>query len=108
LQLISKAEIGKTLQALPQKGKRELEPFKSFTKEHGIPMNILEDHEVLDNGAETHMHMSDLWYCLEGEVTFVCGGELIEENPKTKSDGTIDQNVWRAKEIKNGETTEKS
>ncbi len=72
---IKKELINETLAVLPTQGKHVLEPLKSFTKEHGVPFNILEDKDVT-NEAEIHKTEGDLWYCIEGEVTFVCGDKL--------------------------------
>ena len=74
-----------------------LEPLKSLASEHGLPFKILEDHEVV-NEAEIHRICGDLWYCLEGEATFIHGGELIEPRVKVRKDGTTDENELLAKE----------
>lgn len=95
----------KEMLALPaQDGKRELEPLKAFSRANNVPLNILEDTNV-DNEVEVHVHMGDLWYCLEGEVTFTHGGEPVDPRSKVKKDGTIDEDEIRAQEIKNGTTT---
>ncbi len=72
---IKKEFITETLSTEAAQGKRHLEPFKTFAKEHSLPVNILEDKEVVNEG-EIHDYEGDLWQCLEGEVTFVCGGVL--------------------------------
>jgi len=76
---IKKELIDKTLTVFPAQGKHLFEPLKSFAKERGVPLNILEDKEVT-NEAEIHKSEGDLWHCIEGEVIFICGGEL--ENPR--------------------------
>lgn len=101
---IQKSLIDETLKTAPVKGKKELEPLKSFSKLHGAPLNILEDHEITTNGAEQHMRMGDLWHCLEGEAVFICGGELVSPRAKVFSDGSRDENEWRSDAISNGAT----
>ena len=98
---VSKEEINKTLANGPQDGKRLLEPLKSFAAANKLPFNILEDKNVI-NEAEVHRHEADLWHCLEGEVEFIYGGEMVEPWPKKNADGSIDEREWKAKEIKNG------
>lgn len=75
--LVRKSMIDSALAEPPVKGKRLLERFKSFAESSGFPGKILEDTEVT-NEAEVHRTEGDLWFCLEGEVTFVSGGELID------------------------------
>lgn len=72
---IPKSFFEETLRTIPTQGKKHLEPFKTFAKEHSLPLNILEDKEVVNEG-EIHDYEDDLWQCLEGSVTFVCGGVL--------------------------------
>lgn len=102
--LIQKKEINEALASEPIQGKKLLEPFKSFAAAKGLPLNVLEDKEV-SNDAEIHKHESDLWYCLEGEVTFVYGGEMIDPCNVKNSDGTINENEIKAKEIRGGTET---
>ena len=94
--LIKRGQFDESLKNSPEQGKRLLDPLKTFTGEQGVPLNILEDHQV-SNDAEVHRHEDDLWYCLEGEVTFVYGGELVEPWAKEGDDREI-----KAKEITNG------
>ena len=82
-------------------GKRELEPLKSFAKEHGLPLNILEDKNVV-NDAEVHRHKDDLWICLSGEVIFTVGGEMDAPWAKQLPDGGVDDKEIKAKKINNG------
>ena len=99
---LKKEEVAAILSsAAPNKGKSMLEPLKSLASEHGLPFKILEDHEVV-NEAEIHRILGDLWYCLEGEATFIHGGELIEPRVKVRKDGTTDENELLAKEISGG------
>lgn len=72
---VKKEFITETLSTETTQGKRFVEPFKSFAKEYSLPLNILEDTEVTNEG-EIHDHEGDLWHCLEGNATFVCGGVL--------------------------------
>ncbi len=98
---ISKQQIDETLAVAPTPGKKLLEPFKSFAKERNLPFNILEDKEIT-NDPEIHMHEADLWYCLEGEVTFVYGGQMVEPSFRKKADGTENANEICAKSISGG------
>ncbi|KKU07738.1 MAG: hypothetical protein UX10_C0006G0009 [Candidatus Magasanikbacteria bacterium GW2011_GWA2_45_39] len=85
---IGKEFINQVLANKPVTGKHQLEPLKSLALENKLPFCILEDSELLENEAEVHKQMGDLWYCLEGEVEFICGGELvnarIRENTESK------------------------
>ncbi len=99
--LITKADIDASLVQAPVQGKHLLEPFKAFDKANSLPMNILEDMAV-DNKAEVHTHEADLWLCMEGEVTFVHGGELVDSKPKDNKDGTFDNRELSAEVIKGG------
>lgn len=81
--------------------KKLLEPLKAFSALNKVPMNILEDVNI-SNEAEIHKHEADLWFCLEGEVTFIYGGEMVDPWVKKNADGSIDDREWKAKEIKGG------
>ncbi|HEY4479124.1 MAG TPA: hypothetical protein VI981_02095 [Candidatus Paceibacterota bacterium] len=98
---IENSHIQGVLKQESVEGKRLLEPLKEFAKINGVPFNILEDKNV-DNDAEVHMHEADLWHCLEGEVTFICGGQLVNGKAKVNKDGSLDEREWKAKEIKGG------
>ena len=100
--LFSAAQMAETLAAAPVQGKKSLEPLRTFSKETGFPLNIVENHEVTDNLAEVHMHEADLWGCIEGEATFICGGEMVDPWCKENKDGTKDEREIKAKEIKGG------
>lgn len=100
---IPKNIIDETLANSPTPGKKLLEPLKSFGKESGLPINILEDMDIV-NEAEVHAHEADLWGCLEGEVTFIYGGELLNPRTKKNPDGSFDERELRAKETKGGTT----
>src|SRR3989344_4347081 len=98
---IPQAQISETLATAPSTGKKLLEPFKTLALAAGLPLNILEDHQVLENEAEVHQHEADLWLCLEGEVTFVCDGEMAEPWYKKLPDGQEDRREIKAKQIHN-------
>ena len=83
-----------TLATSAMQGKHLLEPFKSAAA--GSAINILEDHELTDNQTEVHRHEADLWICLEGEVDFVVGGELVEPWAKKLPDGSEDTRELKA------------
>jgi len=101
--VVRKADIAKTLKTKPIDGKRLLEPMKAIAATHGLPMNILEDRNVA-NDAEVHTREGDLWHCLEGSVTFVCGGKMVAPWYGKKADGTENKNEIKAKKIKGGKT----
>jgi len=44
--VITKEQIEETLKTPSTQGKRLLEPLKAFSKEHGVPVNVLEDNAV--------------------------------------------------------------
>lgn len=94
-------EISKTLSQEPVQGKRLLDPLKARALAEKLPLNILEDKEV-SNEAEVHRHEGDLWHCLEGEVTFAYGGEMVNPLAKQLPDGGTDDREIKAKEIQNG------
>ncbi|OGM93703.1 hypothetical protein A2935_01625 [Candidatus Wolfebacteria bacterium RIFCSPLOWO2_01_FULL_47_17b] len=92
--LVRKNFLGQTLSSEPQPGKRLLEPLKSFAIEHSLPFKILEENNVV-NTAEIHESEGDLWICLEGTVTFICGGTLgnpqrLEKDPREWKGDSID------------------
>lgn len=93
--------MDETLSGEPVTGKRSLEPIKSLATRHGLPLQVLEDKEIT-NDAEIHMNAGDLWHCLQGEVHFICGGELVNSWAKKLPDGTEDTTELKAKAIKNG------
>lgn len=99
---VSRDQLNETLATAPAPGKKLLEPFKTFAAANGLPFNILEDSQMLENDAEVHQHEADLWLCLEGEVTFVCDGEMIEPWFKKLPDGKEDQREIKAKSIRGG------
>lgn len=99
--LVRKKDIDATLASAPFDGKHLLEPLKSISASEGFPLNILEDQNV-SNDAEVHRNEGDLWLCLEGEVTFVVGGDMAEPWFGKKPDGSENQNEIRAKEIRGG------
>src|SRR3989338_8683450 len=94
---VEKNIFDKTLQNPPKVGKNLLDPLKSFFEDTGFPVRILEDSEVI-NDAEIHEHEGDLWQCLEGEATFVCGGKLngLRQSEKNPSE-------WKGSGIEGGE-----
>jgi len=101
---ISKEDIDETLKSPSEQGKRALDPLKSFRGERALPFNILEDNKVV-NDAEVHHHEGDLWLCLEGEVDFICGGEMVDPWFEKNADGSDNTNEVKAKEIKGGTET---
>ena len=98
--LVKKELIKETLMAEAKQGKRLIEPLKSFALENNLPFKILEDKEII-NEAEVHKKEGDLWYCLEGEVQFIYGGELLEPKVLNKN-GIANEDELNSKEIIGG------
>ena len=98
---IPKENIDATLKNSPVKGKNLLEPFRTFALQNKLPFAILEDTSV-ENDAEVHVKEGDLWFCLEGEAKFVCGGEMVEPKCRLNADGTENKNELFASKIKDG------
>jgi len=105
---IPKEIIDAAVASTPIQGKHLVASFTQFAEKHGLPegvMRILEDHEVDNHVFEVHTHEADLWLCLEGRVTFICGGELV--NPQVKrSDDVIDEREQRSENVA-GKTEER-
>ena len=99
--VVRKEQVDETLKTPATQGKRLLDPLKTFAQQNWFPVNILEDKEV-SNEAEVHRHEADLWYCIEGEVVFVYGGEMVNPWAKKLPDGGADDREIKAKEIRNG------
>ena len=100
--LVRKEVFDQTLANKPTQGKHLLEPLKSLAAENKLPlMGILEDMEV-SNEAEIHHHEGDLWCCLEGEVEFIYGGEMVNPWFKKLPDGSEDKREVKAKAIAGG------
>ena len=51
---------------------------------------------------EVHRHEGDLWQCLEGEVTFVYGGELVEPEMQKRADASVNEFEIKGSAIANG------
>lgn len=94
--LIRHEVIQKTLGHPTVPGKKLLEPLKSLAAENQLPFQILEDSQVT-NASEIHEHEGDLWQCLEGEITFICGGKLVNPEKHTKKEGE-----WKGSGIEGG------
>lgn len=90
-----KKDIDRVLAIPAAQGKHLLEPGK------GRSIKILEDAHVSDNEAEVHDNEKDVWLCLEGQPTFMYGGELVE--PREVKPGE-----WKAKTIRGGTAVELS
>jgi|SRR3989338_6809859 len=85
---IPKSVTNETLAVPATQGKNILEPFKSAAA--GSRTYLLEDCDV-DNKCEVHRTEADLWTCLEGEVEFEVGGELVDPYERKHPDGSKDQ-----------------
>ena len=99
---VSAETIKKTLQAKPSQGKKLLKPLSLISSKNNLPLNILESKKVLEGDAEVHEFEGDLWNCIQGTITFICGGELV--NPKNSKDesGKNIPGEFKAKSIKKG------
>lgn len=102
--LVKKEAIDKALASTPVQGKRVLEPINSLVSQ-GLPFNIIEDHKVSGSEAEVHKTEGDLWCCLEGEIEFTYGGELIDEEFRKNPDGSDNLNELKGTGINNGTKT---
>ena len=98
---IPKTQIDKALTILPLRGKRNLEPFISLAKETGLPLQLLEDTDVV-NDAEIHKKADDLWLCLSGEVAFICGGEMQDLWLSKRRDSSENPDEIKGKSISGG------
>ncbi len=98
--LIQKKIIDETLANELSDGKRLLDPLKTFAGNNNIPVNILEIKNI-NSDAEAHKKTTDLFYCLVGEIKFICGGEMIEPWVKEK-DGIPNENELGGKDIIGG------
>ncbi len=98
---IPKEVVVETLKNPSIQGKNLLEPLKSLAIKNNLPVKILEDKEVV-NDAEIHIQEGDLWNLIDGKVTFIIGGELVNAWKALKN-GLEDENELRSKEIRNGE-----
>src|SRR3989344_291797 len=91
-------DVQKILAQEPKQGKQLL-PWGVLPEGIKLPFNILESVEV-SNIAEVHETEGDYWECLEGEVTFVCGGKLINPRATKAENGkTIE---WKGEGIEGG------
>lgn len=94
--LLQKEEVEAMLVSQPLSGKNLLEPLKGIAQAQFLPFNIIELAEYT-NKVEAHTFLNDLWFCLEGEVRFLCGGTMQEPYTRVRSDGTLDETEMRAK-----------
>lgn len=95
--LVRRTEIDDILRTPPQKGKHPLSlPLFQTAASMMFVMEACET-PLSDGTAEIHRTTNDLFLCLEGQIQFICGGELVE--PVTR-DG---ENELRATDIRGGE-----
>jgi mannose-6-phosphate isomerase-like protein (cupin superfamily) len=100
---ISSSVTQEALRQAPKPGKHPLLSFRDAVSILGMPpglIEILENQEVtrFGNPSEVHDLEADLWIGLEGEVTFVVGGELVEKTPHPTK-----QKEWKGTAIHGGE-----
>jgi len=96
--ILKDREIKDMLAILPVKGKNLLEPLAHIAGERALPFKLIElsDHV---NKPEIHTYLHDLWYCIEGELRFFCGGAMVEQYTRSRADRTLDETEIRAKSI---------
>lgn len=94
--LLTKEDIAKMLAQAPRDGKNMLDPLKSIVEKQHLAFNVIELTEHT-NKVEVHKYLNDLWFCLEGEVTFLCGGTMQEPHTRLRSDDTLDETELRAR-----------
>lgn len=85
---IPKSVTDETLAVPATQGKHILEPFKSAS---GIAKTYILEDVAVDNKCEVHRNEADLWTCLEGEVEFDVGGELVDPYERKHPDGSRDE-----------------
>ncbi len=99
--LLGKGSMDAILAQETVDGKRELEPLKSFSKAEKLPINILEDTNVVSE-IEIHTNVGDMWHSLSGEVTFTLGGDPVDPKVKVNKDGTLNESEIRAERVIGG------
>ena len=99
-QYFPQSALADVLKAVPQQGKRML-PLPMGLAD--MPLGILEDQAV-ENAPEVHRSEGDLWQCLEGEATFVVGGEVVGVRERERADGTLNSDELTGERIEGGAT----
>ncbi len=99
--ILTKQAIDQLLLSPSLPGKHTLESWKQSPESKVIPFTILEDVTYIERRAELHLREADVFYCLEGEATFVYGGELVDGHERVNADGTTNPNEWRGSDIRN-------
>ena len=102
--LFPKSVIDQTLQAPTEPGVRLLEPLKTLALAGKVPFNILEESHM-SGEPEVHLKHADLWGCLEGEATFLCGGELVGQTARINADGSPNENELKGDSITGAQET---
>ena len=99
--LISKNKINKILRIKSKTGNRSLQLSSLFTTSDFLQFNIIEDKKS-NNKPEIHVREGDLFYCLKGQVDFICGGIL--SNGKNLKHPNGQRNIYEltGSDIKNG------
>ena len=100
--VLKKALVDETLAAEPEEGKHPLNPFTEAAKTAGANITLLEITKD-ESRAEVHRGTIDFFYCLEGEIEFITGGELVEPFLREYEDGTVNDLEVRAPKIAGGE-----
>lgn len=100
--LIAKKDVEAALAQPLQPGGNTQEPVKSLTAAHKVPFNIQANHEVTSAKPELHLKHADLWHCISGEVTFLCGGTIVNQAARKNADGTENANEHTGDSIEGG------
>ncbi|MSU75696.1 MAG: hypothetical protein EXS55_04250 [Candidatus Magasanikbacteria bacterium] len=102
--VVTKHAIDRVLSGAPMPGKHTMESWKQAPEFGTVPFTILEDVAYTERHAELHRTEADVFYCLEGEATFVYGGALVGGHERKEEGGATNPNEWRGTDIENGVT----
>lgn len=100
--LIPKKDVDAALAVPSQPGARLLEPVKALTSANKVPFNIQENTNVTDSKPELHLKHADLWHCISGELTFLCGGTIVNKVHRKTPEGTGNPNELTGDKIEGG------
>lgn len=67
-----------------------------------LPFKIINDKKNDKKLPELHVKEGDLFYCLEGQTDFVCGGLLLNQTNRINTNGTLNISELSGSKIKNG------
>lgn len=99
--LISRNKINKILRTELKTGNRFLQFSSLFPTNDFLPFNMIEDKQS-NNKPEIHVREGDLFYCLKGQVSFICGGTLNNRKNRMLPNGQRNIYELTGLKIKNG------